>query len=253
MPMLAVTSSVLPSTSTGRATAASNFCAMVLKFSVCRMSGIRMTNSSPPTRATVSTSRTSRVRRSARLCRKWSPTSVPCVVVNIFKRVKTEIRGRAPPILAPRLRELLLKPLHETHTVGQVGQRVLVGLRHDPGLRALAVGDVEEGAEHRRPPLELGGRRVGFYLDSLSVLAHRREGVVNRLQLPFESLPDVVPDGRLVLCHDEIQCRFQTQQLLRRVAEDRSELRVDVAIPAVLDQAEPDRGFLDERTKPDFR
>ena len=111
-----------------------------------------MANSSPPSRATVSTPRTTRCKRSVTAQSSASPTGWPSESLTLLKRSRSRNMTAS---LSPRA-ERLLHLVAEQHAVRQIGERVVPRHVHDLGFGLAALGDVLVG----RDPAAVRGRAV---------------------------------------------------------------------------------------------
>jgi hypothetical protein len=89
--------------------------------------GSTRANSSPPSRATVSPSRTLRRSRAEASRRSASPASWPEAVVDLLEPVEVEQQQPDPLAVAARLGQRLPEPVVEQRPVRQPGQGVVVG------------------------------------------------------------------------------------------------------------------------------
>ena len=106
------------------------------------------TNSSPPSRATVSPSRTHAARRWATCCSSRSPMSWPRVSLRVLK-LSRSMNSSAPCRCAGAGSDRLVQPVDQQAAVGQTGQRIEEGQLLDSLFRLLALGDVATRAIRR--------------------------------------------------------------------------------------------------------
>ena len=105
-----------------------------------------MANSSPPTRATVSVSRTQWRSRAGHHLEQLVADRMAERVVDALEAVEIEIEHREL-VAAADAGQRLGEPLAEQHAVGQIGQRVVARHMRDLLLGALALGDVVVGGD----------------------------------------------------------------------------------------------------------
>ena len=114
-------------------------------------SSARITNSSPPSRATVSVSRSISARRSETEISRWSPTAWPRLSLIALKRSRSMNSSAIGPLRAAQPRDRLARAVHQQQPVRQLRERVVQRLALEPH----AVGDVLGG---RVPGLAVAAR-----------------------------------------------------------------------------------------------
>ena len=168
--MLAFRNCSLPATTNGAAIDSMMCCATDSESRAVLICGSTIVNSSPPSRVTVSVSRTHCFRRSAVWRSTSSPASWPERVVDALEMVEIDDEQRELARLALRLREPARELVHEILAVRQRGQRIVVrlevellvlgGRRRTPRRRDRP--DFARGPAPRRsasPPSRSRGRR----------------------------------------------------------------------------------------------
>src|SRR3990167_7422556 len=145
------------------------------------------TYSSPPRRATVSSSRTASIRRCATCCNNKSPLSWPSVSFRVLKWSRS-MNSSAP--------QATLRAVHQHAAVGQSGERVIKRQLANLVFGRLALGDVNE----RR-------HVVG---NPAIVVRNRRNMHLLRVDFAvLAAVPDLALPMALLLQH-LIQCRVES-------------------------------------------
>ncbi len=194
----------------------------------------RITNSSPPSRATVSPLATQERSRSATSCSSMSPFWWPSVSLSTLK-LSRSMNISAPFARSGRIGQRGVQPVHQQLAVGQLGQRVVEGQVLDLLFGELALGDV---AADRHPVGQLAlpvpdRRHVQVHPERLAVLA----------------VVDQVHPRRAPLLHrraDAIQCRALRVRALQqpRRAADHFVARVAGApLERIVDEHDARAGF----------
>ena len=106
------------------------------------MCGSSTANSSPPSRASRSVSRSRRLSARATACSASSPACSPWLSLTRLKRVEVDHHQPGDLAVALRARDLQLEVVLEQPAVAQAGQRIVVGQVAQVLLQALALGDV---------------------------------------------------------------------------------------------------------------
>ena len=124
----------------------------------------RITNSSPPKRAIVSSGRTIERSRSAKLTRSWSPAPWPRLSLTTLNRSRSRKRTATSSLSCRARHERVLEPVEHQGAVGQAGQLVVDGLVGQAALGFVALErDLEQlpGRADRVPLVGVGLARFG--------------------------------------------------------------------------------------------
>ena len=189
MPTLAERLIRRPSSSTGRAQASSSASATNATSCSPLTSSHTTTNSSPPSRATVSPSRTTCSNRRRELGQQLVAAAVPERVVDGLEVVEVEQQHRDHAVGAGRPAERVVDPVHHQRAVGQAGQRVVQRLVLELVLQLLpAYGGPQrrgDGLDERDVVLgPVPGVRAGGADDAPGVPVRRGSGSDSALRIP---------------------------------------------------------------------
>ena len=211
----------------------------------------RITNSSPPSRPTVSPARKMPSRRPATSCSNWSPALCPSESLESLKLSRSMNSAATGTPVRPRPHQHLLRSVENQLAVRQSRQRVVKGAVRQQGLELLPLGDVTDVGDvaGNRGPMRLV-RDHRFYVAGSAVPSHHPEleGGRRRTRLKFST--EHSADGLEVIGMYEVG-RDASDELLRRVVQEVHDRRGDVAKRALLAEDHRYVGrVLNQRTEP---
>ena len=164
-PRLAVRNTSVPSSSTnGWASAWSRRSAIANTALLPATCSERITNSSPPKRAMVSSGRTIERSRSAKRTSSWSPAPWPRLSLTTLNRSRSRKRTATSSLSCRARHQRVLEPVEHEGAVGQAGEVVVDGLVGEPALGLVALErDLEQlpGGGDRGPLVGVGLARFG--------------------------------------------------------------------------------------------